>query len=42
MASYDQINGGPPKTLDDIEVLLAGYPEDSIDALVLQGSNEKI
>ena len=42
MTGYHQLDGGPPKAFDDIEVLLTGHPEDSIDALVLEGGNEKI
>jgi hypothetical protein len=42
MTGYDQLDGGLPKAFDDIEVLLTGYPENSINALVLQGSDEKI
>jgi hypothetical protein len=42
MTSYDQFDGGSPKAFDDIEVLLAGYTEDTINTLVLQGRNEKI
>jgi hypothetical protein len=42
MAGYDELDGGPPEAFDDIEVLLTGHPEDSIDALVLEGGNEKI
>jgi hypothetical protein len=42
VASYYQFDGGSPKAFDDIEVLLTGYTEDTINALVLQGSNEKI
>src|ERR1700687_202019 len=42
MTGYYQLDGGLPKTFDDLEVLLTGYPEDSINAFVLQGRNEKI
>src|SRR5664280_911712 len=42
MTGYYQLDGGLPKAFDDIEVLLTGHPENSIDALVLEGSNEKI
>jgi hypothetical protein len=42
MTGDDELNGGPPKAFDDIEVLLTGHPEDSIDALVLEGGNQKI
>src|ERR1700682_3310859 len=42
MTGYHQFDGGLPKAFDDIEVLLTGYPEDSIDALVLEGRNQKI
>jgi hypothetical protein len=42
MTSYNQFDGGAPQAFDDIEVLLTGYTEDTINALVLQGSNEKI
>src|SRR5258708_2835875 len=42
MTGYDQLDGGPAKAFDDIEVLLTGYGVDSIDALVLEGSHEQI
>jgi hypothetical protein len=42
MTGHYEFDGGLPKAFDDIEVLLTGYPENSINALVLQGSNEKI
>src|SRR3979411_1681616 len=42
MTGYYQLDRGLPKTLDDVEVLLAGYSENPINALVLEGSNEKI
>jgi hypothetical protein len=42
MTGYYQLDGRLPKAFDDIEVLLTGHPENSIDALVLEGSNEKI
>jgi len=42
MTGDDELDRGPPKAFDDIEVLLTGHPEDSIDALVLEGGNEKI
>src|ERR1700761_2623866 len=42
MTGDHQLDGGPAKTFDDGEVLLPGYPEDSINALILQRRNEKI
>ena len=42
MTGYDQLDGGAPKAVDDIEVLLAGHPKNPIDALILKGSNENI
>jgi hypothetical protein len=42
VTGYYQFDGGSPKAFDDIEVLLAGYTEDTINTLVLQGRNEKI
>jgi hypothetical protein len=42
MTGYYQLYRGLPKAFDDIEVLLTGYAENSINALVLEGSNEKI
>ena len=42
MTGYYQFDGGLPKGFDNIEVLLTGYPEDSINALILQRRNEKI
>jgi hypothetical protein len=35
MTSHYQLDGGLPKTFDDLEVLLTGYSKDSINALVL-------
>jgi hypothetical protein len=42
MTGYDKLDRGLPKTFDDVEILLARYPENTINALILQGSNEKI
>ena len=42
MARHHELDGGAPKAFDDVEVLLPGHPEDSIDALVLQRGDEKI
>jgi hypothetical protein len=42
MTGHDKLDGRPPKAFDDIEVLLSGYPENAIDALILQGGNEKL
>jgi hypothetical protein len=42
MSGYDQLDRGLPKAFDDVEVLFTRDPKDSIDALVLEGCNEKI
>ncbi len=42
VTGYDQLDGGPAQAFDDIEVLLTRNGVDSIDALVLEGSNEQI
>ena len=42
VAREHQLDGRRAERLDDIEVLLAGYAEDALDALVLQRGNQKI
>ena len=42
VAGHHQFDRGPPETFDDIEILLAGNPEDSIDTLVFESRNENI
>ena len=40
VAGQDQLDRGVSQALDDIQVFLAGNPEDSIDALVLESRNQ--
>ena len=42
VARHHELDGGAPEAFDDVEILLPGHPEDSIDALVLERSDEKI
>ena len=42
MARHHEFDGEAPQALDDVEILLPGHSEDSIDALVLERGDEKI
>jgi hypothetical protein len=42
MTGDHELDGRPTKTFDDGEILLTGYAEDSINALILQRRNKKI
>ncbi len=42
VAGQDQLDLGVAQGFDDVEILLAGNPEDSVDPLVLEGGDEEI